>query len=234
MKRNGIQSWIVLLSLIFFASHGAVATAQQGSAMKGSGMKGSAMKGSGMMAGYPRNESPPAGLEGVYSSYQEVFHFVPNVVKIMASSPALTQSYVNLQKNLKEHGSLSQAEINIVQLAISVENKCAYCVAGHTMAGKMFFKTPEVHMTAVRNRQNLSDPKLQALRNFAIAVYQGHGYPEQKYVDEFYQAGYTHAQSLDVVACIAAKVMTNFTNNLAGTEIDEPFKPLAVGLNFDH
>ncbi len=235
--KSRFPSLVVGLSLVFFASFGSLANAQRasgtkGSASKGSAAKGSAAKGSATKASIPKQETPPAGLEDVYNFYQENFGFVPNLAKVMANSPALARSYVDLQKNLKEIGTLSQTEINIVQMTIAVENKCTYCTAGHTMAGKMFFKTPEEHMLAVRGRQSLSDPKLQALRNFAIAVYQGHGHPQQKYVDAFYQAGYTHAQSLDVVACIAAKVMSNYTNALGGTELDEPLKPLAVGLNF--
>ncbi|NOY42059.1 MAG: carboxymuconolactone decarboxylase family protein [Planctomycetes bacterium] len=212
------------IALVFFTSFSSQTSAKDGSAKKGSGTR----------TGYSVQATPPAGLEEVYSFYKETFGFVPNLTKVMANSPALTLSYVALQKNLKEHATLNQAEINIVQLAIAVENKCTYCTAGHTMAGKMFFKTPDEHMQAVRGRKSLSDAKLQALRNFAVSVYQGQGHPTKKYVDEFYKAGYTNAQALDVVACIAAKVMTNYANALGGTELDEPLKPLAVGLNFDN
>lgn len=177
-------------------------------------------------------ETPPAGLEGVYTFYAENFGFVPNLVKVMSHSPALMQSYTDLQKNLKAYATLNAAEINVVQMAIAVENKCRYCTAGHTMAGKVFFKTPAEQMQAVRDQEILADPKMQALRNFAVAVYKGQGHPKQKYVDAFYEAGYTQAQSLDVVACIAAKVMTNYANALGGTPLDEPLKPLAVGLKY--
>jgi len=228
MKINRCHGWIVVLSLVSFASLGSLANAQEASATKGS-----ASKGSGTKSDFPRQTTPPAGLEDIYSFYEETYGFLPNLIKVMANSPALVRSYAAVQKNLQELGTLSQAEINLVQMSIAVENKCTYCTAGHTLGGKMFFKTPEEQMLAIRSRQNLSDPKLQALRNFAIAVYQGHGHPQQNYVDEFYQAGYTHAQSLDVVACIAAKVMSNYSNALGGTELDEPLKPLAVGLNFD-
>jgi len=51
-------------------------------------------------------------------------------------------------------------------------------------------------------------------------------------LQSFLDAGYTRAQALDVVACIAAKVMSNYVNQIALTPIDEAFAPLAEGLPY--
>lgn len=183
--------------------------------------------------GFPMHAEAPAGLDDIYSFYTTNFGFVPNMAQVMANSPALMRSYVDVQNNLKASAKLSQAEINIVQMAIAVENKCKYCTAGHTMAGKMFFKTPAEHMQAVRMRQQLNDPKLNALRSFAITLYENKGQVDEQTMKSFLEAGYTREQALDVVACVAAKVMSNFTNSLAKTPIDAPMLPLAEGLSFD-
>ncbi|MEO0529065.1 MAG: carboxymuconolactone decarboxylase family protein [Planctomycetota bacterium] len=182
--------------------------------------------------GFTTHEAAPAELVDVYESYQANFGFVPNLAKVMAGSPALMRSYVDTQNHLKEAGKLSQAEINVVQMAIAVENKCEYCTAGHTMAGKAFFKTPMEDMQAVRNRKALDEPRLNALRNFAILVYMKRGEVDSSDFEKFVAAGYTRDQALDVVACVAAKVMSNYTNSLAKTPLDPPLEPLAAGLPF--
>ncbi len=183
-------------------------------------------------SGFTQHQQAPNGLEPIWDFYKSNFGFVPNLGKVMAGSPALIKSYLDTQKNLKEHGKLSQTEINVVQMAIAVENKCEYCTAGHTMVGKAFFKTPEDVMTTVRHRQVVNDPKLNALRNFSIVAYAKKGEVSSQELQEFLSAGYTREQALDVVTCIAAKVMSNYTNSLAETPLDPQLKPLAKGLSF--
>ena len=183
-------------------------------------------------SGFQLHQQAPAGSDDIYEFYETNFGFVPNLAKVMASSPSLLRSYVDVQNNLKASGNLNQAEINVVQMAIAVENKCEYCTAGHTMAGKMFFKTPMDVMQQVRMRQAMSEPKLNALRNFAILVYSKRGEVSPTDFQQFLDAGYSRAQALDVVACVAAKVMSNYTNSLAKTPIDAPLLPLAEGLPF--
>ncbi|MEL6110058.1 MAG: carboxymuconolactone decarboxylase family protein [Planctomycetota bacterium] len=183
-------------------------------------------------SGFKLHQQPPAGVEDVYEFYETNFGFVPNLAKAMANSPSLLRSYVDVQNHLKASANLNQAEINVVQMAIAVENKCEYCTAGHTMAGKMFFKTPMDVMEQVRMRKAMNEPKLNSLRNFAILVYSKRGEVSPTDFQQFLDAGYTRAQALDVVACVAAKVMSNYTNSLAKTPIDAPLLPLAEGLPF--
>ena len=178
------------------------------------------------------HHTAPAEVAEVYQFANETFGFVPNLTKVMAGSPALLNSYIGTQKNLKAMAKLNQAEINIVQMSIAVENQCKYCTAGHTMAGRMFFKTPEADMQAICQRRELSDPKQRALQRFAMLLYHGRGHVSEAEMETFLAAGYTREQALDVVACVAAKVMSNYTNALAKTEIDEPIKPIAAQLNF--
>ncbi len=159
-------------------------------------------------------------------------NFIPNLSGVMAEAPALAHSYYQLQQNLQNFGSLTPPENNIVQMSIAMENTCQYCVAGHTMAGRVWFKSPEAQLEAIRNKANLPKAKFNALRNFAVSVYTSHGRVSDKELQAFFAAGYTRKQALDVVANIAAKVMTNYTNQLARTPMDAQFAPLAKGLPF--
>lgn len=183
-------------------------------------------------SGFPMFQTPPAGQEDVYDGYQQGFGFVPNVAKIAAGSEALSRSVVDLQSNLSRHAVLSATEVNLVQMTIAVENQCEYCTAGHTMGGKMKLNTPDSILEGVRQRTILTDPKLNALRNFAIVVYAKRGEITPRDLQKFLDAGYRREHALDVIACIAAKVLTNYTNSLAKTPVDEGLLPLAKSLPF--
>ncbi|QDT69858.1 Carboxymuconolactone decarboxylase family protein [Planctomycetes bacterium MalM25] len=180
--------------------------------------------------GFVMHNAATAETQETYDKYQQKIGMVPNLAKVMANSPALLNSYMDTQENLQQQGGLSPAEINIAQMAIAVENECTYCMAGHTMVGRGFLKTPEEHMQAVCKRQPISDPKLRELQRFAVSVYGSRGQVSDERMQAFLDAGYTRGQALDVVACVAAKVMSNYTNALAKTELDAPMKPIAANL----
>lgn len=177
-------------------------------------------------------QSAPEPTKEVLDFYQTNFNFVPHLVGIMADSPALVRSYWQLQTNLMAYGTLSPPENNIVQMSIAVENQCQYCVAGHTLAGKMYFNSPAEQLEALRNESSLPEEKFNALRDFALAVNETKGRVSDEQLRDFYSAGYTRQQALDVVANIASKVMTNFTNQIAETPLDEAIVPLAEGLPY--
>ena len=155
---------------------------------------------------------------------------VPNLGGVMAESPALLRSYWQLQKNLQELGKLTPAEDNIVQTAIAYENGCAYCVAGHTMVGKVFFNSSDEQLAALRTGAQMPTAKEEALKTFSLAVYEKQGRVTDAELKAFLDAGYTREQALEIVGSIAAKVMTNFTNQLAKTPVDSAFHDFTKGL----
>ena len=165
--------------------------------------------------------------------YKDSFSMVPNLAGVLAESPALLLSYWQLQQNLFAHSTLSRQEINIVQATVAHANTCQYCVAGHTAFGKMeFFNNTDEQLNAVRNEDAFEDPKLNALRDFTLLVLEKQGRISDGQLTAFLHAGYTRAQALDVVANIAAKVMSNYANQIALTPIDEAFSAFANGLPY--
>ena len=79
-------------------------------------------------------ESAPEGSHSVMDAYTERFGFVPNLINIMAESPAATQGYAQTYGLLAET-DFSPAEQQLLFLTISRTNGCTYCVSAHTMAG---------------------------------------------------------------------------------------------------
>ncbi len=172
----------------------------------------------------------PQEVQEVFDWYKTNFGFVPNLTKVLSASPAALRSYWLSQQQLSQYGTLTPEEHNVIQMAVAVENKCKYCVSGHQMAGAAFFGSAEEDLKAIRNESELPNDKFNALRGFALEVYQSKGRVSNKSLEEFYGAGYDKSQAIEVITNIGVKVMSNLTNQLAMTDLDEPFKPLAEGL----
>ncbi len=166
----------------------------------------------------------------VFDWYEENFQFVPNLAKVLSASPAALRSYWLTQLELQKNGILTPEEHNVIQMSIAVENRCKYCASGHQMLGKAFFGSEEEDLLAIRNEGQIPSLKFDALRSFALEVYKNQGRVSDKSIETFENAGYSKAQAIEVVTNIAAKVMSNLTNQLAMTEVDEPVKPFAEGL----
>lgn len=178
-------------------------------------------------------ESAPESSKEAMQWYQENFGMVPNLAQIIANSPALLRSYWQTQLNLLQHGSLSKQEINIVETVVAHENQCQYCVAGHTAFGKNpLFNNTDEQLNAVRNSVDFEDAKLNALRDFTLLVMKNQGRMSDSQLQAFLEAGYARAHALDVVACVAAKVMSNYANQIVLTPIDDAFASLADGLPY--
>jgi uncharacterized peroxidase-related enzyme len=177
--------------------------------------------------------SAPDASKPAMEWYEANFGMVPNLAAVLAESPALLLSYWQTQQNLLMHSTLSRQEMNVVQTAIAHANACQYCVAGHTAFGKMeFFGNTDEQLDAVRSGATFDEPKFNALRDFSLRVLQNQGRMSGSQLQAFLEAGYSRAQALDVVANIAAKVMSNYANQIVLTPVDDAFAPLAEGLPY--
>lgn len=178
-------------------------------------------------------DTAPAPSKTAINWYQSNFGLVPNLAGIMAEAPALLLSYWNTQTNVAEFGTLTRQEMNIVQTAVAHTNRCQYCVAGHTAFGKTeYFGNTDEQLSAVRGDEEFEDPKLNVLRDFTLQVLETKGRITSAGLVSFLNAGYTRAQALEIVAHIAAKVMSNFANQIALTPVDGAFASFASSLPY--
>lgn len=147
--------------------------------------------------------------------------FVPNLFGVLAGSPAALGAYLGIAGALNRT-RLTPIEREIVTLAVSAENGCAYCVAAHSTVARMV-RVPEEAIAAVRAGEGVPDPKLEALRRFATAVVATRGRPGAEELRVFQAAGYDAGHVLDVLAIVAMKTLSNYTNHIAETPLDEAF-----------
>ncbi|WP_299894307.1 hypothetical protein [uncultured Aquimarina sp.] len=179
------------------------------------------------------NENPIPEVAERINWYQEKFNTVPNLGRLLESAPATLLSYVDTQNYLAEFGTLSPEENNIVQMTIAVENACAYCAGGHTFAGEVLFNSNPDDLNEIINKQKLSNEKFNVLHEFTKDVYNKKGRVSDASLQNFFDAGYTKPQALDVITNIAAKVLSNFANQLAINIPDEMFAEISNNLNYD-
>ncbi|MFO8001748.1 MAG: carboxymuconolactone decarboxylase family protein [Marinilabilia sp.] len=168
--------------------------------------------------------SAPAGSGEILGAMHKQNGFVPNLYGIMAASPQVVKAYDELNSLFMET-SFTTVEKNVVLLAVSSVNECHYCMSIHSMVAEMF-KVPADVIESLRNNKPIeSDPKLEALRKFAITMTETRGWPSPDEVDDFLSAGYTKEQILELIVGIAQKTISNYVNHIAQTPLDEPVKP---------
>ena len=102
------------------------------------------------------------------------YGFLPNLISVMATSPALTEAYLTVA-DIFSKSSLSPSEQQIVLLTVSYYQQCTYCVAAHTAIADMHNVNSEF-VLAIRDAKPLSDKKLLVLREFTNLLIDSRGW----------------------------------------------------------
>ncbi len=166
-------------------------------------------------------ERSRATLEGVKQAYG----FVPNLFGVFAESPSAVQAYAAIGKALQNAG-LTAIEQQVVFLSVSATNGCKYCVAAHSTIAKGV-KMPDDVLAALRAQEELPDARLQTLSEFTRAVISHRGWVPDEDLQVFLDAGFERRHVLDVLTIIAMKTLSNYTNHIAETPLDDAFSAQA-------
>ncbi len=149
---------------------------------------------------------------------KENFGMIPNVEKVMALSPQLLSGYAHMW-DLFETTTLTSIDRQVVYMTANFENECNYCIPWHTiLAKKAGLASTDVE--ALRSGAPLADPKLEALRAFTRTLIANRGKASEAELRLFFDAGYTDAQALEVILGLSIKLISNYTNSIAGTPLD--------------
>lgn len=158
----------------------------------------------------------------IFNQIEKKLGKVPNIYATIGNSSKALAATLNIGETIKQ-GEFSGKEIEAIALAVAQANSCDYCLAAHTVVGKMQgFSLDDT--VAIRSGV-IKDAKLKALTDLAKAITETRGYPEPALVESFYDNGYNQAALAELIVLIAANIITNYTNHLAGTEIDFELAP---------
>jgi uncharacterized peroxidase-related enzyme len=104
---------------------------------------------------------------------QEKAGFVPNVFLTLAHRPAEFRAFFAYHDALmlKETGSLSKADREMIVTATSAKNDCLYCVVAHGALLRIYAKNPIVaDQVAVNHLKADITPRQKAMLDFAVKV----------------------------------------------------------------
>ncbi|MBO6856609.1 carboxymuconolactone decarboxylase family protein [Roseibium sp.] len=175
---------------------------------------------------YHTPETVPQGSLDLLERSKKDYGFYPKLHQVMAEAPSVYEAYLETFRLFTQATDLSPTEQQVVMMTVNYLNECHYCMAGHTMLMKMV-KVPDDAIAALRVGGRLNDPKLEALRVYTRTLVEQRGHIGDDALKAFLAAGYSKRQALEVLVGIAAKTLSNFTNALAHTELDEPVKQFA-------
>lgn len=161
-------------------------------------------------------------IAGVLAKVKAQFGMIPTMYAEMANVPGLLDTYRTGYDAFRQESGFSPAEQEVVLLAISRFNGCAYCVTAHSALADMA-KVPTEITDAVRNGERLPDARLDALATFTTIMVDKRGLPSRADVQSFLDAGFTEGDVLQVVLAITVKTISNYTNHLFHTPVEPAF-----------
>ncbi|HFB54451.1 MAG TPA: carboxymuconolactone decarboxylase family protein [Hellea balneolensis] len=159
----------------------------------------------------------------ILENTQKTLGFVPNMYSYFANSPALLKSYTDTYTLFRNNTDFNGVEQEVVFLTISRENACHYCMAAHSFVADNMTHVPTEVTEAIRDNTPLPDAKLNALSELTKAIVVKRGNIDKTDVENFTSAGYTETQILDVIVALSAKIISNYTNHIFHTPIDDVF-----------
>ena len=167
---------------------------------------------------YTPDNAPPQSVPHLKVALVD-FKMIPNLEAVMAGAPALLESYVTTWA-LFDTTSLSLVERQIVYQVANFENNCEYCVPWHTILSEQAGMA-KADVEALRQGSPLSTAKHEALRVFTQAMIRTRGSIAPTDLQAFFDAGYTEQQAMEVILGLAIKTMSNYTNAIAQTPLDQ-------------
>ena len=136
----------------------------------------------------------------------------------MAHSDDALGAYLQFQ-NAKS--SLSKREQEVINLVVSQQNGCTYCQSAHTAIGKMNGYSDD-QILEIRSGSATFDAKLDALAQLAKETAINKGNINPTTLEQFFSAGYTKANLVDLVLVVGEITVTNYLHNITQVPVDFP------------
>lgn len=165
------------------------------------------------------NDAPEASKDSL-KAVNKLLGSVPNLFRIVANSPQTLEGYLALNGALGK-GSLSAQTRERIALAVAQINGCNYCLAAHSYLGTNLARLSKGEIEAAR-RGTSGDVKAAAAVNFAVKITRNRGTVSDGDLRAVRDAGYNDAEIVEIIGNIALNTLTNYINEVLGTEIDFP------------
>jgi uncharacterized peroxidase-related enzyme len=169
----------------------------------------------------PSFESATGATAEVYAQIKKAVGNVPNTfAAIGAHGPAALKAMLAADAVLAS-GTLTKRDQETIKLVISEVAGCDYCVAAHSLLGKLAGLKPE-ELQHIRVGEPTGDGKRDALIRFVRVLAESSGTITDQDFAAIKAAGYSDAQLVEISLAFATIAFTNVFNRINDTDIDFP------------
>mgnify|MGYP006151256933 FL=1 len=167
----------------------------------------------------PELKDVPEDIRARIMEVQEKAGFVPNVFLALARRPAEWRAFFAYHDALmlKEEGSLTKGDREMIVTTTSAANQCLYCVVAHGAILRIYEKKPLVaDQVAVNYRKADITPRQRAMLDFAMKVCLRSHEIEEADFKGLYPHGFDDEDIWDIAAITAffglSNRMASFSN----------------------
>jgi len=174
----------------------------------------------------PELKDLPDDLRERILAVQEKAGFVPNVFLALAHRPAEWRAFMAYHDALllKETGSLSKGEREMIIVATSAANQCLYCVVAHGAILRIYEKKPLIaDQLATNYRKADITPRQRAMIDFAMKVCLQSATVEEADFAALRAHGFDDEDIWDIGAITAFFGLSNRMANLTGMRPNDQF-----------
>ena len=174
----------------------------------------------------PELKDLPEDLRTRILEVQAKAGFVPNVFLALAHRPAEWRAFMAYHDALllKDSGSLSKGEREMIIVATSAANRCLYCVVAHGAILRVYEKKPLVaDQVAVNPLKADITPRQQAMLAFAIKVCDASSAIEDADFETLRDHGFDDEDAWDIAAITAFFGLSNRMANVTGMRPNDEF-----------
>jgi uncharacterized peroxidase-related enzyme len=152
--------------------------------------------------------------------------FVPNVFLTLAHRPAEWRAFMAYHDALlmKDTGSLTKGDREMIIVATSAANQCLYCVVAHGAILRIYEKKPLVaDQVAVNYRKADIPPRQRAMLDFAMKVCSASHTVEEADFAALREHGFSSEDAWDIAAITAFFGLSNRMANVSGMRPNDEF-----------
>jgi uncharacterized peroxidase-related enzyme len=173
----------------------------------------------------PELKDLPQDMRQRILEVQEKSGFVPNVFLALARRPAEWRAFFAYHDALmlKDTGSLTKGDREMIVTATSAANECLYCVVAHGAILRIYEKKPLVaDQVAVNYRKADITPRQRAMLDFAMKVCLRAQEVEDSDFEALHAHGFDDEDAWDIAAITAffglSNRMASFSNMMPNPE----------------
>jgi uncharacterized peroxidase-related enzyme len=174
----------------------------------------------------PNLDTLPEDMRSRILDVQARAGFVPHVFLALAHRPDEWRAFMAYHDALllKDSGSLTKGEREMIVVATSAANQCLYCVVAHGAILRVYEKAPLLaDQIAVNHRKAAITPRQRAMLDFALKVCRESQAVEASDFDTLHGHGFDDEDIWDIAAITAFFGLSNRMANVTAMRPNDEF-----------